>query len=408
MRTNFAALALLSALSGCARTSVTGSGLTPADLARLDWDAITQRARGSTVNFGMWAGDDVRNRYFQTTVTRTLRQQFGITLRIVPCADTVELVNKLLNERSAGRHSGGSIDMIWINGENFRTARQAQVLWGPFANALPNLRFYDPEATKRDFGTPVEGYEAPWQKSQFVFAYDQGRTPEPPRSIDSLRDWIKAHPGRFTYIAPPDYTGSAFIRHVLIHFGGGWRQFQSGFREDLYARAAELSLEYLGGIRPYLWRHGETYPATLKELNRLFANQEVDFAMSYGPDFAALAIERGEFPATTRTFVLSEGTIGNYNFLAVPFNAANVAGALVTINQLMSFDQLMDMCRALGNSFPLELGSLTEAQRRSVRSLPAHAASLSIEELQSHFMPEPDAEYLTRFEKDWRARVLRR
>jgi putative spermidine/putrescine transport system substrate-binding protein len=405
---SFAAVALICALSGCGGAGVRGPGLTPADLAGLSWDAITQRARGSTVHFGMWAGDDVRNRYFQTTVTRTLRRKLGITLRIVPCADTAELVNKLLNERSAGKHEGGSIDMIWINGENFRTAKQAQALWGPFAQALPNLRFYDPEAAKRDFGTAVEGYEAPWQKSQFVFAYDQARTPEPPRSIESLRVWVKAHPGRFTYIAPPDYTGSAFIRHVLIHFGGQWRQFQSGFREDLYLRSAGPALEYLSEIRPYLWRRGETYPATLKELNRLFANQEVDFAMSYGPNFAALAVERGEFPATTRTFVLSGGTIGNYNFLAAPFNAANVAGALVTINELMSFDQLMDMSRALGNPFPLELASLTEGQRRSVKSLPTHAASLPIEELQAHFMPEPDAEYLTRFEKDWLAKVLRR
>jgi len=138
----------------------------------------------------------------------------------------------MLNERSAGKTANGSIDMIWINGENFRTAKQAKVLWGPFAEALPNVRSYDPEVRKRDFGTAIEGYEAPWQKSQFVFAYDAARTPDPPRSLDSLRSWIKAHPGRFTYIAPPDYTGSAFIRHVLIHFGGGSREFRGGFRED--------------------------------------------------------------------------------------------------------------------------------------------------------------------------------
>ncbi|HTM51422.1 MAG TPA: ABC transporter substrate-binding protein, partial [Bryobacteraceae bacterium] len=390
MKRGFGALILVFTLAGCARKGAVDSGPAPGDLTRLSWDAITQRARGSVVHFGMWAGDDNRNRYFQTTVAHLLQQKFGITLSIVPCADTVELVNKLLNERSAGKTANGSIDMIWINGENFRTAKQAKVLWGPFAEALPNVRSYDPEVRKRDFGTAIEGYEAPWQKSQFVFAYDAARTPDPPRSLDGLRSWIKAHPGRFTYIAPPDYTGSAFIRHVLIHFGGGPREFRDGFREDLYSRSAGPALEFLNEIKPYLWRRGETYPATLKELNRLFANQEVDFAMSYGPNFAAVAIERGEFPATTRTFVLSEGTIGNYNFLAIPFNAGNVAGALAAINQLMSFDQLIDMCRTLGNPFPLKLDTLAAEQRAGVEALPLHPASLSISELESHFMPEPD------------------
>jgi putative spermidine/putrescine transport system substrate-binding protein len=407
VRRRFAALLLSCVLAGCTPKSTLGPGPAPAELTTLNWDQLAQRARGSAVHFGMWAGDDIRNRYFQTTVTHVLDHKFGIALRIVPCADTVELVNKLLNERAAGKTARGSIDMIWINGENFRTAKQARLLWGPFAEALPNLRSYDPEIRKRDFGTAIEGYEAPWQKAQFVFAYDAARTPAPPRSLASLRAWIEAHPGRFTYIAPPDYTGSAFIRHILIHFGGGPGKFQNGFREDLYRQSAGPALEYLKEIRPYLWRRGETYPTTLKELNRLFANQEVDFAMSYGPNFAALAVERGEFPPSTRTFVLEEGTIGNYNFLAIPFNASNVPGALVTINQLMSFDQLIDMSRALGNPFPLKLDTLTEAQRASVAALPLHTAALPIAELESHFMPEPDAEYLTRLEKEWQMKVLR-
>jgi hypothetical protein len=84
-----------------------------------------------------------------------------------------------------------------------------------------------------------------------------------------------------------------------------------------------------------------------------------------------------------------------------------VAGALAAINQLMSFDQLIDMCRTLGNPFPLKLDTLAAEQRAGVEALPLHPASLSISELESHFMPEPDAEYLTRLERDWQMKVLR-
>src|SRR5262245_57866591 len=176
--------------------------ITPSQLSSLRWEEIVARARGTTVNYGMWFGDEARNRYFQGAAAEALKKRYEITLRLVPNSDTAEVVNKLINEKGAGRNDGGSIDLVWINGENFRTARQAGILWGPFADHLPNTRYYDEQARARDFGTPIEGYEAPWQQAQFVMAYDTARMPAPPRSIPALRDWIQAHPGRFTYVAP--------------------------------------------------------------------------------------------------------------------------------------------------------------------------------------------------------------
>ena len=383
------------------------STITPAQFQAMTWDEVVAKARGSEVAFAMWTGDEDRNRYFRSRVASALENKFGIKLRIVPLADTADAVNKLLNEKGAGKTTGGSIDMIWINGENFRTAKQGNLLWGPFSGRLPNIRLYDDAVGKRDFGTSIDGLEAPWQKSQFVMAYDSARTPEPPKSIEGLRQWIKSHPGRFTYIAPPDFTGSVFIRHILVHLGGRDPGFWTGFDEKLYQRASTAAIAYLNGIKPYLWRRGETYPSTGKELNRLFANDEVDFAMSYGPSFASVKIAKGEFPNTVRTFVFGEGTIGNYNFLAIPFNATNAAAALVTINELMSFDQILEITQALGEQCPLSLDRLSDGQRTAVGALAIPLATLPIAELSAHFLPEPDADYLTRFEKDWLEKVLR-
>jgi len=129
--------------------------------------------------------------------------------------------------------------------------------------------------------------------------------------------------------------------------------------------------------------------------------------MSYGPAFASVLISRGEFPATARTFVFNEGTIGNYSFLAIPFNANNIAGALVAINELMSFEQMITLSRGVDDLFPQRLDALTNQQRARVDALPRGVATLPVEELDQHFIPEPDAEYLNRFDKDWRAKVLR-
>jgi putative spermidine/putrescine transport system substrate-binding protein len=300
--------------------------------------------------------------------------------------------------------------MVWINGENFRTAKQGGVLWGPFAEQLPNIKHFPDDARRRDFGTAIEGYEAPYQRAQFVFAHDTARVPEPPRSIEKLREWIVARPGRFTYIAPPDFTGSAFIRHILLYYlkrNSGGAALDTSFDEQRYRRAADTTVAYLNDIKPYLWRKGETYPATFKESDRLFANNEIDFTMSYGPSFASERIARGEYPETVRTFVFDEGSIGNYSYLAIPFNAGNAAGALVVINHLMSPAHALDQGRTLSSLFPLLPEGLTPAERVAVESLPRGVATLSVAELAQHQLPELDAQYLERLEKDWREKVLR-
>ncbi|HMX29212.1 MAG TPA: ABC transporter substrate-binding protein, partial [Blastocatellia bacterium] len=323
----FFALCFLQLLAGCAKNAPSAApSLTADQFARARWEDIVTQAKGSEVHFAMWSGDEVRNRYYQSKVAANLKQQYGITLRFVPVGDVADIVNKLLNEKGAGKTSGGTIDLVWINGENFRTAKQGGVLWGPFAEQLPNIKHFAAEARRRDFGTPVEGYEAPYQRAQFVLAYDTARVAEPPRSLDALREWITAHPGRFTYLAPPDFTGSAFIRHILLRELKLDAAYDGTFNEQLYQRAAAATIAFLNEIKPYLWRKGETYPASPKDADRLFANSEIDFTMSYGPSFASERIARGAYPATVRTFVFDEGTIGNYSYLAIPFNAANPAG----------------------------------------------------------------------------------
>ena len=386
----------------------TQAQLTPQQFAALKWEDVVARARGTTVNYGMWAGDEARNRYFQGAVADKLKQQYDITLKIVPNSDVAEAVNKLLNEKSAGKNTDGSLDVIWINGENFRSAKQAGVLWGPFADKMPNIKYYDEQARASDFGTSIENYEAPWQRAQFVFAHDTARVPAPPKSIEALREWVKAHPGRFTYIALPDFTGSVFIRHLLLHFGGGAKKFQTVFDEQLFQTASAATIEYLNDIKPFLWRKGETYPATQKEADRLFANNEIDFTMNYGPSFASERIERGEYPATVRTFVFDEGTIGNYSFLGISFNAANVAGALVVTNYLMSFENAMAQGRTLGTLFPLSLNLISPEEKAAAEALPRGVATLSIAELNAHQIPEPDAQYLARLEKEWAQKVLQK
>jgi putative spermidine/putrescine transport system substrate-binding protein len=191
----------------------------------------------------------------------------------------------------------------------------------------------------------------------------------------------------------PERRSPRLCLKIAIHLGNRDAGFWDGFHEELYQRALASTVAYLNEIKPYLWRHGETYPATPTELNHLFANHDVDFTTGYGPAFASVLIEKGEFPPTTRTFLFAGG---------------DIAGALVTINVLMSFEQAIEFSRELDHAYPHRLYRLTPEQLVPVQALPRGRATFPISYLAERFLPDPDAEYLTRLEKGSPEKVLRR
>jgi len=195
------------------------------------WQEILNQAQGQTVDWYMWGGSPSVNGYVNGYLATELKTRFNITLRQVPVKDIAEIVSKLAVEKQAGKTEGGSVDLMWINGENFRTCKKLNLLHGPFTNNLPNSKYLDVNSTalKSDFGTPVENMESPWGSSQLVMIYDSARTAEPPKTVPDLLAWIKEHPGRFTYPAPPDFTGSAFLRHIFYHESGSSQMWQKPF-----------------------------------------------------------------------------------------------------------------------------------------------------------------------------------
>ncbi|CAA9492616.1 MAG: ABC transporter, substrate-binding protein YnjB [uncultured Solirubrobacteraceae bacterium] len=280
---------------------------------------IRSEARGQTVRWWMYGGDDRINAYVDERV-KPAAERLGVKLERVPISDTTDAVQRVVAERRAGKDSGGAVDLIWINGENFAAGKQAGLWLEDWSEDLANSRyvdFSDPSISK-DFQVPIEGQEAPWSRAALIYASDERRVSRPPRDLDALLTWARKHPGRFTYPAPPDFTGSAFVRQVV------------------QAKGEDEAFAYLRQLKPLQYRRGRVLPKSEAELNRLFANDEVDFAMSYEPNFIATAVRRGQFPRSARPFVLSEGTLTNVSYVTIPANAAHRAGAQVVADLLLS------------------------------------------------------------------------
>jgi putative spermidine/putrescine transport system substrate-binding protein len=377
----------------------------------ITWIEIEARAKGQTVDWFMWGGFPSTNSYVNGYVAPRVKELYGITLRQVPVKDIAEVVGKLLAEKQAGKTAGGEVDLMWINGENFRTAKRHGLLYGPFADFLPNQKLvnWDKASVKNDFGEPVEGLESPWGSAQVVMIYDSKRTPAPPKTVAALLDWARKNPGRFTYPAPPDFTGSVFVRHVFYHAAGDVNGWQGPLDEKRFEAAAAATYKLLKDLAPFLWRQGRTYPENPIRLSQLLADGEVDLAISYHPAEASKLILDGLYPTTVRTYVFEEGTIANTHFVGIPFNAADQAGAMVVANFLISPEaQLKKADSSLWGDFPaIDIGRLEPEWQARFAALPRGVATLPNEVLQQHQLPEPPSEILIRLEKGWDQHVLK-
>ncbi|MEZ5930398.1 MAG: ABC transporter substrate-binding protein [Alphaproteobacteria bacterium] len=368
------------------------------------WDKLLAEADGQTVYFNAWGGDETINGYIDW-VGEQVQARFGITLQHVKLADTAEAVARVLAEKTAGRGEGGAIDLIWINGENFASMKQQDLLFGPFVQDLPNFAHVDVQGkptTVLDFTVPTDGLEAPWGMAQFVFLYDSGTVPEPPRSIEDLLAWAKANPGRFTHPSPPDFIGSTFLKHLMLTYIDDPAVLQRPVEEVDFMEVTKGLWQALEDVRPSLWRKGETYPANGPGLHQLLDDGAVDFSMAFNPAEASAAIGAGTLPESVRTFIPEAGSIGNTHFVAIPFNAAHKAGAQVVADFLMSPEAQAKKQdpEGWGDGTVLDVAGLDPEDRALFDDLPRGIATLSPEEL-TPVLPEPHPSWMTRIEEEW-------
>ena len=397
-------LALLAALAGTPALADDGDAL-----LSMEWEMIVEQARGGEVNFFLWGGADNINAYVSDYIGGILAEEYDITLNRVPLTDTADAVNIVLSESQAGVADGGAVDLIWINGENFRTMKQGDLAFCGYTDLLPNnaLVDWDNPSIANDFGVPVEGCEVPWSTAQFAFAHNADLTPEPPRSIPELLAWIEANPGQFTYPAPPDFNGSAFVRHVFYHAAGGVDALIGPFDPEVFDTAAAATWEILNAIEPHLWREGQTYPTSITQLQQMYANGEVALVFDYNPSQFGVFVENGTFPPATRSYGLSDGTIGNTNYTVIPFNAANKAAAMVLQNILLSEEAQLEKARpeVWGAPPAIAVTRTSAAAQEGFAGLPQHPSVVPAQELAANALPELQGAWVSAIDRGWTENV---
>lgn len=375
-----------------------------------DWAAVEKAASGQTVYFNAWGGSESINSYIEWVGSET-KKRYGVDLVQVKLDDTASAVAKVLAEKAAGKDEGGSVDLIWINGENFVSMKNQKLLMSSdWVTSLPNWKYVDTEnqpTILTDFTEPTEGLESPWGGAKMVFFYDSARTDVAglPDSAVDLLEWAKAHPGRFSYPAPPDFIGSSFLKQVLTELIDDPAKLASPVDETRFEREVEPLFAYLDQLHPVAWRSGKAFPQNYPDMKQKLADGELDIIFAFNPAEASAAIKTGELPDTVRSFTFSGGTLGNTHFVTIPYNANAKAGAMLVANFLLSPEaQLRKQDpQYWGDPTVLALDKLPEADKAAFRSLDLGVATLTPDKL-GPVLAEPHASWMERIETEWRRR----
>ena len=388
------------------------SSLHAADIDPKNWDAVLEDARGQTVYFNAWGGSENINAYLEW-VSGEVSARFDIDVVHVKLDDTANAVARVVAERTAGRNEGGSVDLIWINGENFVAMKEQDLLLSPgWAQDLPNWQYVDFEnqpSILTDFTVPTEGLQSPWGGAKLVFFYDEARTDaaDLPQDAEGLLAWAKENPGRFSYPAPPYFIGSSFLKQVLSELVDDREKLQQPVDPETFEADVAPLFIYLDELHSVAWRSAAAFPQNYPDMKQKLADGELDIIFAFNPAEASAAIAAGELPETVRSFTFPEGTLGNTHFVAVPYNSSAAAGALVVADFLISPEaQLRKQDPAYwGDPTVLAMAKLSDADRAAFDALDLGVATLAPEEL-GPIIDEPHASWMERIEDEWRRRYI--
>jgi putative thiamine transport system substrate-binding protein len=382
----------------------------PATAQEQKWSDIVAKARGQTVHWNAWGGDEKTNAFI-AWAGKEVAQRYGVTINHVKLKDTAEAVTRVVAEKAAGRNAGGAVDLIWINGPNFLALKAQGLLYGPFTQLLPNFRYVDTTTARSnvvDFTIPVDGLESPWRRAQIVFVYDSARTRETPKNMVELLTWARQNPGRVTHPSVRNFLGATFLKQALHELAPDPAVLQMPATDRNFAATTAPLWAWYDALRPHLWRQGRQLPENGPAQRQLLDDGEIDMMVSFNPAEAAVSIRSGTLPGSVRTFVFPKGTIGNTSFVAIPFNAANKEGAMVVADFLLepATQAYAQDVEHMGNFTVLDLAKLSPSDRQRFLDLPKSAALPTNAELGAA-LPEPHPSWMTRIAAEWERRYTK-
>ncbi len=320
-------------LTGCTTESVQSNP----EINSREWDLIKDSAVDTTVV--MYHNYKSLNavKFLETELPKKVKDNTGIELKVSYKSRT-DIYEKLMADM-ANERKKGSVDLILLSDNGFKTFYENDLIYGPFLKKIPNYHNYinadsiEPHYTE---GMSINDFAAPFGRKQFVMITNEDYIDEPPVDFDELLAYIQAEKGRFTVPAPPNQVGVKFIETLVCNIEGWETVNELPADKAQVKEALKDSIAYMEYIKPYLWKEGTIFPENEKDLDALFLEDSVIFSMSMNQNHATEMLYEDAYPEGAKAFVLGDGTVGTTSYLMIPFNSNNKSGAMVMVNEILT------------------------------------------------------------------------
>jgi len=371
-----------------------------------NWNQVVKSSKNKTVKLHAWGGSKNINNYLQW-VKEQVFKKYGIELKHIKIKDTSDAVKKVLFEKIAKKNTNGSVDIVWLNGENFSTMMKNDLLLEKnWIVQLPNSKYLDLSSSSAyfyDFGIFNDGKEMPWGLSQLIFYYDSEQLMFPPRNAQKLKEFIKKNPGRFTFPQPPDFMGTSFLKQILIEVSdNNNKDFYSKYDKVIHKSSLDQLWNWFDEITPYLWKSGKNYPNNYLSLSQLFSDNEIDLGLTFNISFPKNEILKGNFKTTVKSYVPEIGSLANTHYLTIPYNSGNINASKVVINYLLSPEAQLEKQnpKIWGDPSVLSIKRLKIDMQKQFKSLLDQSTDLSFLDLEKK-IPEPHPSWVKVIEEGW-------
>lgn len=321
-------LAMLFVITGCNYGN---------DQEQKQWKLIEQSATGTTVTVVVQHSNEKVIEWLKNEFATFLDTTYEIKLKVVeqPLVKTIDE----LSANKANEVNSGEYDIIIFESEGFKNALNKGLLYGPFADKLPEVQTsLDMNALNYLYreGISTQNDIVPYGRNELSFIYNQDVFYEKPTTYEELFGLIKTYKGQFTYPNPAtSKEGEAFILSVIGQYVD-LEPFISGtIDQTKFISAIQPGLDALKAIKPYLKDEGNIYPASTQDMDDLYNNGALMMSLSLNYNYATDRLKEYEYPENTSTFVIPEGVATFTEGASIAFNSPNKSGAMVALNALL-------------------------------------------------------------------------
>ena len=162
---------------------------------------------------------------------------------------------------------------------------------------------------------------------------------------------------------------------------------------------------FLDKLHPTLWRDGKYFMQSGEQMQRLVGDTELSLAFTFSAPSVPAAVQRYDLPPSIRSYAMSDGSLSNTHFVAVPYNARHQAGAQLVANFLLSPEaqaqkQIPDVW---GDNTVLVQSDLTPEQQAMFKTSTPHPSALPVGSIE-RIVSEPHPSWVAAIQQGWEKR----